>query len=52
MADRRKRGGPYRARAAWQAPDIDGSVLIRTKRDLPVGEFLHVEVTGAEPYDR
>ena len=44
-------GGPFRGRTAWQAPDIDGSVLVRTRRDLPVGEFLKVEVTGAEPYD-
>lgn len=44
-------GGPFRGRTAWQAPDIDGSVLVRTKRDLPIGEFLKVEVTGAGPYD-
>jgi len=44
-------GGPFRGRTAWQAPDIDGSVLVRTRRDLPIGEFLKVEVTGAEPYD-
>jgi ribosomal protein S12 methylthiotransferase len=44
-------GGPWRARASWQAPDIDGSVLIRTRRDLPVGEFMNVEITEAEPYD-
>ncbi|HZI93589.1 MAG TPA: hypothetical protein VFE84_05070, partial [Patescibacteria group bacterium] len=30
---------------------IDGSVLIRTRRELPVGEFLDVEITGAQPYD-
>lgn len=44
-------GSPYRARTAWQAPDIDGSVLIRTKRDLPIGEFLMVKIRGARPYD-
>jgi ribosomal protein S12 methylthiotransferase len=44
-------GGPWRARASWQAPDIDGAVLIRTRRDLSVGEFMKVEITGAEPYD-
>jgi ribosomal protein S12 methylthiotransferase len=45
------RGGPYRARGAFQAPDIDGSVQVRTRRDLPVGEFLRVRVTDAGPYD-
>jgi ribosomal protein S12 methylthiotransferase len=44
-------GGEHRGRTAWQAPDIDGSVLIRTRRELPVGEFLDVEITGAQPYD-
>ena len=42
---------PYRARAEWQAPDIDGTVLVKTRRELAVGEFLDVEVTGAHPYD-
>ncbi len=44
-------GGPYRARACWQAPDIDGAVLVRTRRELPIGEFLRVRVTGSGPYD-
>ncbi|HEY3175372.1 MAG TPA: 30S ribosomal protein S12 methylthiotransferase RimO [Candidatus Polarisedimenticolia bacterium] len=44
-------GGPWRGRTSWQAPDIDGSVLIRTRRELAVGDFLHVEVTGAGAYD-
>ncbi|HET9480424.1 MAG TPA: 30S ribosomal protein S12 methylthiotransferase RimO, partial [Candidatus Polarisedimenticolia bacterium] len=43
--------GPWRARAEFQAPDIDGSVLVRTRRELSIGEFLRVKVTGAAPYD-
>jgi len=46
-----KPGLPHRARTCWQAPDIDGAVLVRTRRKLPVGEFLDVKVTGAGPYD-
>jgi ribosomal protein S12 methylthiotransferase len=45
------RGGPHRARGAFQAPDIDGSVLVRTRRELAVGQFVRVTVTAAEPYD-
>ncbi len=44
-------GGPWHARAAFQAPDIDGAVRVRTRRDLAVGEFVDVRVTGADPYD-
>jgi len=44
-------GVPYRARTCWQAPDIDGSVLVTSRRELAVGQFLHVEITGAGPYD-
>ncbi|HKY33250.1 MAG TPA: 30S ribosomal protein S12 methylthiotransferase RimO [Candidatus Polarisedimenticolia bacterium] len=44
-------GGPFRARAAFQAPDIDGSVLVKSRLELPIGEFITVRVTGAEPYD-
>jgi len=44
-------GGAWRARAAFQAPDIDGSVRVETRRELTVGDFLNVRVKGAEPYD-
>ena len=50
-AGRKSPRGPFRARAAWQAPDIDGSVLVKTRRELPIGEFVRVKVTGAAPYD-
>ncbi len=43
--------GPYRARASFQAPDIDGAVLVHAAGDRAVGDFLPVRVTGAGPYD-
>lgn len=43
--------GPYRARAFFQAPDIDGSVLVHAAQELAVGDFLPVRVTDAGPYD-
>ncbi len=43
--------GPWRARASFQAPDIDGLVRIRTKSSLAVGSFLRVTVRDAGPYD-
>jgi ribosomal protein S12 methylthiotransferase len=40
-------------RTSWQAPEIDGSVLITDTSDLPLrsGEFYDVEVTRAMAYD-
>ncbi|MGH9868947.1 MAG: 30S ribosomal protein S12 methylthiotransferase RimO [Candidatus Polarisedimenticolia bacterium] len=46
-----ERAGVWKARAEFQAPDIDGSVLVRTRAQLEVGSFIQVKVTGAEPYD-
>jgi len=43
--------GPWRARASFQAPDIDGAVLVKSERELAIGDFLTVRVTGAGPYD-
>lgn len=37
-------------RTEGDAPEIDGTILIRGTRAVP-GEFLEVTVTGAEPYD-
>ena len=44
-------GAPWRGRTCWQAPDIDGSVLVKSRRALSVGEFLKVTVTDSGPYD-
>jgi ribosomal protein S12 methylthiotransferase len=40
-------------RTSWQAPEIDGNVLITDCGDLPLraGEFYDVEVTRAMAYD-
>ena len=47
-------GGTVIARSYADAPDIDGTVRVRGSRALAVarvGEFLEVEVTGADTYD-
>jgi len=40
-------------RASWQAPEVDGCVLLTDTADLPLqsGEFYDVEITRAMPYD-
>jgi ribosomal protein S12 methylthiotransferase len=40
---------PLVARAAADAPDIDGRILL--SRAAPVGEFIEVEITGTQVYD-
>jgi len=40
---------PLVARAAADAPDIDGRILL--SRPAPVGEFIDVKITGTQVYD-
>jgi ribosomal protein S12 methylthiotransferase len=40
---------PLIARAAADAPDIDGRILLTSP--APVGEFIDVEITGTQVYD-
>jgi ribosomal protein S12 methylthiotransferase len=40
---------PLVARAAADAPDIDGRILL--KSPAPVGEFVNVRITGTQVYD-
>jgi ribosomal protein S12 methylthiotransferase len=40
---------PLVARAAADAPDIDGRILLT--KPAPVGEFIDVEITGTQVYD-
>lgn len=45
--------GVYKARSQYEAPDIDGMVLVRgeRRRDGQLGSFTTVRVVGAEVYD-
>ena len=44
-------GGLYTARSAWEAPDADGEILLRSARPLQEGRFLSARITGADTYD-
>lgn len=49
LIDRRE--GPYFVgRSAQDSPDVDNEVLVEAEY-LPLGEFVEVEITGAEDYD-
>ncbi|MBR3642609.1 MAG: radical SAM protein, partial [Parasporobacterium sp.] len=41
----------YMARTYRDAPDVDGSLFIQTKRELMSGDLVDVIVTGAHEYD-
>jgi ribosomal protein S12 methylthiotransferase len=39
------------ARSAADAPEIDGTVIIKNGAHLPIGEFVEVDITGSDTYD-
>jgi ribosomal protein S12 methylthiotransferase len=43
--------GTYVARTQYDAPEVDGAVIIAAPGGLEVGNFVDVRVTGAETYD-
>jgi ribosomal protein S12 methylthiotransferase len=50
LVDRRD-GGKLIARSRGDAPDIDGLVYVRTRRQVAPGELLRVQVERADDYD-
>jgi len=44
-------GGKLLARSAADAPDIDGLVYVKTRRQIEAGRFLRVRVERADAYD-
>ena len=41
----------YRGRSYMDAPEVDGSVIVKSAALLPVGEFCEVLVRSVDPYD-
>ena len=41
----------YLARPMRFAPEIDGTLFVKSKKKLKLNEFHEVKITGAEPYD-
>ncbi len=41
----------YRARSIWDAPDIDGSVFVASRRPLRAGDIVSVKIERADAYD-
>lgn len=51
LIDREVTPGNYRGRTYFQAPDVDGNVLIKTDQSVTTGDFVKAVVTGAYGYD-
>jgi ribosomal protein S12 methylthiotransferase len=47
----RGRAGKYVGRSYMDAPEIDGSVIVRSKKSIQPGELVNVRVTKAAAYD-
>jgi ribosomal protein S12 methylthiotransferase len=51
LIDREMTPGNYRGRTVFQAPEVDGSVLIRADHSLKTGDFVQVILTRTYGYD-
>ena len=47
----RKEGDFYIGRTEFDSPEVDGEVFVTSPKELQKGEFVQVEITGAEDYD-
>lgn len=45
------KGGRYYGRAYFDAPEIDGKVIMKSKQTLKPGKIVNVRITGANTYD-
>jgi len=50
MMERKVRGG-FVGRSPMDAPDIDGTVFVRTSQSFKPGEIIRARITGARTYD-
>jgi ribosomal protein S12 methylthiotransferase len=50
LVDRRE-GGYYVGRTQYDSPEVDNEVLIKDSRELTIGQFCRVRITGAGEFD-
>ena len=50
LVDELAEGGAI-ARSSADAPDIDGIVYVKSKREIQPGEFLTVKITDSDEHD-
>ena len=47
----RMEGEYYVGRTEYDSPEVDPEVLIKTKKELPLGEFVNAKITEADAFD-
>ena len=47
----RKEGDNYIGRTSFDSPDVDGEVIITTKKEIEIGSFQQVIINNADDYD-
>jgi ribosomal protein S12 methylthiotransferase len=47
----KKEAGRYLGRTEFDSVEVDNEVVIHSKPDLPIGEFVNVTITKAYDYD-
>jgi len=51
IIDDKNNDGQYIGRTEHDAPEVDNSVIIHSKRKIPIGSFQNVEITDGLEYD-
>lgn len=51
LVERKLEDGRYAARSMYEAPEVDGCIIVKADRPLEPGSFVNVRITGAADYD-
>lgn len=51
LIEERQEGNLYVGRSQYDAPEVDGLVYVKTKSQLPIGNFIDVKITDTLEYD-
>lgn len=51
LVEARSEKGIYTARSQYDAPEVDGTVFIHSKKSLSPGQFVDIEITDTLEYD-
>ena len=51
LIEQMQEDGLYVGRSQYDAPEVDGLVYVKTKKELPIGGFLDVKITDTWEYD-
>ena len=47
----KKEAGRYMGRTEFDSVEVDNEVVVHSNKELPIGEFVNVQITRAYDYD-